>query len=283
MRFAIIIPAHNEAAVLPVMLQSLLDQSLPASEIVVVDDQSSDHTAAIVEEFMEHTPYLSLIQTDAAPVHAPGGKIVEAFYQGYEQLDKDFDVICKFDADLIFPPHYLETLMRHFQENPRRGMVGGFCYIKRNGQWQLENLTSKDHIRGALKAYRKACFEAIGGLQPSMGWDTADELLAQYHGWEVFTDDTLKVKHLRPTGTTYAKEAQLRQGEAFYKLRYDFPLTLLASAKLALNKKKPGFAIKYLQGYFRARKLNLPYLVGEKEGAFIRRLRYKKIKQKFFG
>lgn len=283
MRFAIIIPAHNEADFLPAMLQSLLHQSLPASEIVVVDDHSSDHTASIVEQLMRKAPNLKLVTADSAPVHAPGGKIVKAFYQGYEHLKKDFEVICKFDADLIFPREYLETLMGHFQENPKRGMVGGFCYVEKNGQWQLENLTNPDHIRGALKAYRKACFEDIGGLRPSMGWDTADELLAQYHGWEVFTDETLKVKHLRPTGATYSKEAQLRQGEAFYKLRYDFPLTLLASAKLALNKKKPGFAIKYLQGYFRARKKNLPYLVGEKEGAFLRRLRYQNIRQKFLG
>ena len=282
MRFAIIIPAHNEAAFLPAMLQSLFNQSLPASEIVVVDDHSSDSTPAIVEQFMDQFPHLKLVRTTSAPTHAPGSKIVEAFYQGYEQLQHDFDVVCKYDADLIFPPDYLETLAEHFQQEPKRGMVGGFCYIEKNNGWVLESLTSKDHIRGALKAYRKACFEDIGGLKPSMGWDTADELLAQYYGWEVFTDEALKVKHLRPTGATYSKEAQLRQGEAFYKLRYDFSLTLLASAKLALNKKKPGFVIKYLQGYFRAKRQGLPYLVGEKEGAFIRRLRYRKIKQKFF-
>jgi len=52
----------------------------------------------------------------------------------------------------------------------------------------LEDLTNKDHLRGALKSYRKECFDAIGGLKSSMGWDTVDELLAQYHGWKICTD-----------------------------------------------------------------------------------------------
>ena len=42
-----------------------------------------------------------------------------------------------------------------FQSDDKIGMVGGFCYIEKNGNWVLENLTDKDHIRGALKAYRK--------------------------------------------------------------------------------------------------------------------------------
>jgi hypothetical protein len=77
-------------------------------------------------------------------------------------------------------------------------MAGGFAYIEKNGEWILENLTDKDHIRGAFKAYRKACFKQMGGLKAAMGWDTVDELLSTFYGWKV-TDDTLIVKHLKPT------------------------------------------------------------------------------------
>jgi hypothetical protein len=59
----------------------------------------------------------------------------------------------------------------------------------------LENLTDKDNIRGAFKAYRKECFEAIGGLKPAMGWDTVDELLCRFYNWKIKTDATLHVKH----------------------------------------------------------------------------------------
>lgn len=281
MKFSIVIPAHNEAAFLPVCLQSLVDQSLPATEILVVDDHSTDDTAAITDLFAAQYPYIRLLTTTSKNIHEPGSKVVRAFNKGYDALEQNYDVICKFDADLIFPSNYLETLARNFENHPQIGMMGGFCYIEKEDSWVLESLTSKDHLRGALKAYRKACFKAIGGLRSSMGWDTADELLAQYHGWKVVTDESLQVKHLRPTGATYSQEAKRKQGVAFYKLRYGFLLSLIASAKLAVNKGQPSLFKDYLQGYFQARKQQLPFLVNEKEGAFIRKLRYKKMREKF--
>ncbi|HET8754086.1 MAG TPA: glycosyltransferase family 2 protein, partial [Salinimicrobium sp.] len=214
--------------------------------------------------------------------HLPGSKVINAFYEGYDSMDEDYDVICKFDADLIFPKDYLEKISSHFESDSKVGMAGGFCSIEKNGNWILENLTSKDHLRGALKAYRKECFKEIGGLKPSMGWDTADELLAQYHGWKIITDDSLHVKQLKITGFTYNKKAKLKQGQAFYKLRYGIPITLIASLKLAY-KKKEAFLIKdYLHGYFKAKTQKMPFLVSKKEGAFIRRLRYKKMLSKLF-
>ena len=281
MKFSIIIPAHNEARFLPVCLQSLVDQSLPATEIIVVDDHSTDDTAAITKLYAAQYPNIKLVSTSSQSRHQPGSKIVQAFNKGYQQLQQEYDVICKFDADLIFPPDYLEGLAGHFEVNPTVGMVGGFCYIEKGHGWVQENLTNKDHIRGALKAYRKGCFEAIGGLRVSMGWDTADELLAQFHGWEVLTDERLQVKHLRPTGTTYSAQAQEKQGEAFYKLRYGLVLSSIASAKLAMNKKQPSLFLDYMKGFFKARKQQAPFLVTEKEGAFIRNLRYRKIREKF--
>lgn len=282
MKISVIIPAHNEEAFLAQTLQSLAEQSLLPERIVVVDDQSSDRTAEIATEFARKFPFISLVQTTSSEAHLPGSKVINAFQKGLELLNDDFDIICKFDADLIFPGNYLKTIANIFRSDPKIGMAGGFCYIEKNKKWVLESLTDKDHIRGALKAYRKECFQDIGGLKPSMGWDTVDELLARYHGWKVVTDENLEVKHLRPTGFTYNKKAKLKQGEAFYKLRYGFLITLIASIKLALKKGNIGLLKDYLQGYFKAQKTKTPYLVNKKEGAFIRRLRYKRMFSKLF-
>ena len=282
MRIYIVIPAHNEEAFLAETLGSLISQTFLPKKIVVVDDNSSDGTAQMVADFSLKYPFVSLEKNSSTPTHLPGSKVINAFYKGYNSLDENFDIICKFDADLIFPENYLERIVSHFSSDPHVGMSGGFCQINRHERWELENLTDKDHIRGALKAYRKECFLQIGKLRPSMGWDTVDELLAQYHGWKVRTDEELLVKHLKPTGQNYGKEAKLRQGEAFYKLHYGFPITFIASLKLAFNKKQPFLLLDYLQGYFSARNRKLPYLVSENEGAFIRRLRYKKMWAKLF-
>lgn len=275
MNFYIIIPAHNEESSIGLTLDSLVNQTLPPKRIVVVNDNSSDNTQSIVENYKAQYPWITLVNSQSTNEHLPGSKIINAFYRGYETLDDHYDVICKFDADLIFPINYLEKLASHFRENDKLGMAAGFCYIEKNGDWIMENLTRKDHIRGALKAYRKPCFLQIGKLKPSMGWDTVDELLAKYYGWELLTDDSLQVKHLKPTGISYNKASKYLQGEAMYKMRYGFTITLISALKLAYKKRRLDLFRDYMLGYFKAKKNKITYLVTEDEGKFIRNLRWK--------
>jgi glycosyltransferase involved in cell wall biosynthesis len=282
LKIYIIIPAYNEAEFIGATLHSLINQSFPADKIVVVDDDSNDATPNIVAKFAAKHPEISLVKNSSGGIHLPGSKVVNAFNKGLESLDTSFNIICKFDADLIFPKNYLEKISFHFKQNPKTGMAGGFCEIQKNGDWVLENLTSKDHIRGALKAYRKACFNDIGRLKPAMGWDTVDELLAQYHGWEIKTDESLKVKHLKPTGKNYNKTSKHKQGTAFYRLRYGFVISVIASAKLAFKKKDPGFFRDCMVGFMQAKNEKRPFLVTIEEGRFIRNLRWKKMQKKLF-
>jgi len=279
MDFYIIIPAYNEATHLGKTLQSLIDQSHPPKKVIVVNDNSTDDTQSIIDSFSEKYSFITLVNNISQGEHQPGSKVVQAFYKGYNILDNEYDIMCKFDADLIFPKDYLERISTIFQTNPKCGMAGGLCTIDKNEKWEVESLTSKDHIRGALKAYRKECFQQIGGLKKSMGWDTVDELLAQYHGWEVKTDESLHVKHLKPTGATYSKASKYKQGEAFKKMRYGLWLTLIASAKLAYNKRSLSFFFNTLKGFIKAENT---FIVSEEEGKFIRKLRWRNIKKKLF-
>ncbi|OBQ56048.1 glycosyltransferase family 2 protein [Tamlana sp. s12] len=281
MNFYIVIPAHNEESSIGATLKSLAAQSLSPKRVVVVNDNSTDNTQNIVSAFAEKYPFISLVNSISSNKHLPGSKIINAFYKGYETLDDDYDVICKFDADLIFPENYLVQLANHFEADNNLGMASGFCYIEKNGDWILENLTRKDHIRGALKAYRKKCFIEIGKLKPSMGWDTVDELLAKYYGWTILTDETLHVKHLKPTGISYNKASKYLQGEAMYKMRYGFMITLISAAKLAYKKQSISLFKDYMAGYFKAKKKQVDFLVNEKEGQFIRNLRWKGMRSKF--
>lgn len=282
MHFSIIIPAHNEESSIGLTLQSLVDQTLLPKEIVVVNDNSSDKTKTIVEEFQDKFNFIKLVNITSSNKHLPGTKIINAFYKGYEVLDKDFDVICKFDADLIFPLNYLETLAFHFKKDKTVGMAAGYCYIEKNGNWILESITGKDHIRGALKTYSKACFEAIGQLKKSMGWDTIDELLAKYNNWNLVLDESLHVKHLKPTGASYNKAAKYLQGEAMYKMRYGFLLTFLTALKMGFKKKSLSYFRDYIVGYLKATKNKPEQLITKAEGKYIRNLRWKGVKKKFF-
>jgi glycosyltransferase involved in cell wall biosynthesis len=282
MKYYLIIPAHNEADFIRLTLESLVSQTVLASKIVVVNDNSTDATAEIVTAFAKEYPFISLVNKTSEAIHLPGSKVIQAFQKGFETIDADYDIIVKLDADLILPPNYFETIINHFQSDETIGMAGGFAYIEKNGEWILENLTDKDHIRGAFKAYRKACFMDIGGLKPAMGWDTVDELLAKYYHWNVKTDTSLIVKHLKPTGANYNKTARFKQGEAFYSLGYGFWITAVSSAKLAFMKKKPLLFLDYMQGFWKAKIAKKPLLVSEKQAEFIRNYRLQKMKEKLF-
>jgi glycosyltransferase involved in cell wall biosynthesis len=260
----------------------LVEQSLQPKQLVIVNDNSSDDTVSIVTTFSNKHPWIELVNKQSSDVHLPGSKIIQAFNTGLNTVANNYDLICKFDADLIFPSNYLESLANHFKANPKLGMAAGFCYIEKDGAWVLENLTRKDHIRGALKCYRKSCFDDIGGLRSAMGWDTVDELLAKYYGWELLTDDLLIVKHLKPTGQTYNRQAKLLQGQAMYRMRYGFWITLISGSKLALRKRKPLLVIDYIRGYFKAKVHKEPFLINEDQGRFIRKIRWQGIKQKIF-
>ncbi|WP_053991700.1 glycosyltransferase family 2 protein [Mangrovimonas sp. TPBH4] len=277
MDFSIVIPAHNEEVTLKLTLESLIAQTLLPKQLVVVNDNSTDSTLQVAQEFANKYPWISVLDISTSQEHQPGSKVVNAFYKGFETLDSAYDIICKFDADLIFPPNYLEKVAALFKSDDAIGIAGGNLYIKKNDNWVYESISKQTHVRGPIKAYRKQCFEEIGGLKRSIGWDTVDTLLAQYHTWQMATETSLKVKHLKPTGTQYQKTSKYKQGEAMYKMRYGITITSIAALKLALKKKSPNLLKDYLIGYFKAKQNGMEYLVSKKEGDFIRALRWKGI------
>ena len=281
MNFYIVIPAHNEEDSIGLTLESLAEQTLLPKKVIVVNDHSTDKTVSIIQKYVNQHHWLNLVNTSSSNEHIPGSKVINALYKGYEILDEHYDIICKFDADIILPKDYLENIKLLFETDKSIGIAGGLAYIKRNGAWVYENISNKNHVRGPFKAYRKLCFEQIGGLKTSIGWDTVDTLLAKYHGWKVVTDKTLHIKHLKPTGFSYNTSSKYLQGEALYKMRYGFTITLITALKMALKKRSFNIFINYMNGYFKAKRSNLEYLVTEDEGKFIRNLRWNGIFEKF--
>ena len=282
MKFCIVIPAYNEQDTIRLTLQSLVNQTLLPTKLVVVNDNSSDNTGAIIKEYVQNYNWISSVETNASNEHQPGAKVMEAFYYGIESLDDDYDVICKFDADIIFPVNYIESIAKMFQNDKTIGIAGGLPYIKNKGQWVFEKIALRSHVRGPIKAYRKECFHNIGGLKKSIGWDTVDVLLAQYYGWKVQTDQTLEVKHLKPTGQNYSSKSIYLQGQSFYLMRYGICLALIAALKSSINRRSFTYFKNAIRGYFNAKKMKVKFIVNEDQGKFIRKLRWRNIRKKVF-
>ena len=87
---------------------------------------------------------------------------------------------------------------------------------------------------------------------------------------------------MKPTGANYNKTARFKQGEAFYSLGYGFVITAIASAKLAIMKRKPLLFFDYIQGFWKAKLNKKPLLVTEDQAKFIRNYRWNKMKAKLF-
>jgi len=263
-------------------LQSVALQTLQPKKVIIVNDNSTDRTESIIDQFVHNYSVFEKLNISSSQDHMPGSKVINAFNKGVNLLDGVFDFIVKLDADLILPTNYFEKIATVFKNNPKVGLTGGFVYEENsNGNWELNHPMSKDHVRGAFKAYSRSCFKAIGGLKCAMGWDTVDELLTQYHGYELKTIDSLKVKHLRPTGNAYNAKSKLLQGKAMYAMDYGFLLTLVASFKMAFKQRRIRTLFHNIKGFIIARKKRLPKMVTKDEGAFIRNLRWKGIKRKF--
>ena len=288
MKFLIIIPAHNEEKNISYCLKSLEQQTFQDYSTVVVNDGSTDRTGEIISEFTKSSPKFSQLNlTESA--HMPGAKVVHTFNKGLQTQNlSDFDVICKFDADIVFPKDYLDSLNRTYEENPKAGMVSGLVRIKKTvfetqlafdfkdekKQWTFENLSSRNHVRGPVKSYRRECFLAMNGLRPVLGWDNIDVMLAKKHGFEVITLKNLWVKHLRPTAYKYRNQKAEKLGEYFYNIGLNLPLTAISSAKSSLKNRSLKEFFITMKSFL---KQNSERNLSEDEIKYIRNLRWSSI------
>ena len=134
---SVIVPARDEAAVLPRTLPSLLDQDYPGRlRILLVDDESTDGTGRIARELAaEHTHGDRLhVERGGRPPHGWRGK-VWAMAQGFEAAigDRPEDVLFT-DADIQHDPGVVRALVAHALTR-NRDMVSVMARLHIEGAW----------------------------------------------------------------------------------------------------------------------------------------------------
>ena len=281
MKVSIIIPVYNEQGFIKKSIESIINQTTKPQKVINVNDSSTDETRNIIKEFSEKYEWIDLIDHESNQEHAPGNKVVEAFNFGLKNLNISYDIICKFDADIIIPNNYVERLVNIFSNNNNVGIAGGNLYIFKRGKWLYEKIAAKSHVRGPIKAYRRKCFEEINGLKSSIGWDTLDVLLAQKKGWKIYTDKSLVVKHLKPTGDKYSIKSKILQGQSLYIMRFGIVLSILSLVKSSINNCTPSKLLFGSVGYLIALFNQKPFIVTKEEGYFIRKFRWSVIRKKY--
>jgi glycosyltransferase involved in cell wall biosynthesis len=247
-RYVIVTPVRDEEAHLEATIASVSAQTIRPVEWVIVNDGSADRTGEIIDRAAAQLPWIRGIHRPNRGFRKAGGGVVEAFYEGYNALRcDDWKFVVKLDGDLSFSPDYFEKCFEHFREEPLLGIGGGDIYHQFGQELKLQ-ANPKFHVRGATKIYRRACWEAIGGLWSAPGWDTIDEVKANMLGWKTYSFEELRLIHHRFTGTA---EGLLRdcvkRGVVCYTCGYH-PLFLIASCFFRLARKPfivGSFAIVY--------------------------------------
>jgi len=282
LKFLIIIPAHNEEKNLPFTLDSLQQQSFKDFTVVVVNDGSSDGTSGVIKRYTESDFRFETITLQKSS-HQPGSKVVAAFKKGLETKNlADFDIICKFDSDIILNENYLQKIADAFAENPDYGLVGGLLYVEKNGEWGYEGNSNKNHVRGPMKAYRKECFLEIGGLRETLGWDNIDAILLKNSGWKEVVIPELQVKLIKVKGADYTIKPADYYGRYFYFLGLNRFLTYIAAAKEASKAKSPSFLMQIISSYEKCRSQHLELKISKKEQKIVNDERWNQFKKKWF-
>ncbi len=199
-RYAVVSPVKDEARFVEKTILSMVGQTIKPVQWVIVDDGSTDATAEIIEKYARSHKWIRVLKLNRGEGRQPGSAVIRAFATGYELIAaENFDFIVKLDCDLDVPPDYFERLLTRFQEDENLGIASGVYLEETKGKWN-PIIMPLYHAAGASKVMRRKCFTDIGGFIPSRGWDTVDEIRAQYLGWTTrhFTD--LEFRHLKKEG-----------------------------------------------------------------------------------
>lgn len=272
----IVIPCKDEEATVEETLLSLLGQQGCDVQVVLVDDGSTDQTAAIVKGLASAHPNLTYVSSATNTQRESGAGIAKVVKFGLSQVDlTSFDYVAKFDADLVFPNGYIDACLAEFEKEEQLGLVGGSCSIEsESGKWVTEKVTNDDHIRGALKLYRSSAFSDIGGIAPATGWDTIDEHKLRFHNWTLKLIPDLHVKQYRETNAATDPQKMARKiGLSLYHMRYNLIVVGISIAKRAFvgNSRLPfgGLFAGYLSGY----KANKPRFLTKEESKLANKYR----------
>ncbi len=204
-RVLLITPARDEAAYLATTIRAVTEQSRPPDLWLVVDDGSSDDTPSILRSMAARVPFLETMPMPPQDRTEEDGLTLaaeaRAFNAALATVDlTQFTHVGKLDADVELPPDYFECLIERFEEEPQLGIAGGSLLEHGRRGWRPTKVP-EHHVRGALKLYSRECFEAIGGIEERLGWDTIDETYARMEGFATRSLPELSAKHHRPVAT----------------------------------------------------------------------------------
>ena len=176
LRISVVICTYNRTELLALALDSLGKQTLDAAryEILVVDNNSTDDTRAVVMEFMPRVNVRYILERRQGLSHARN--------RGYQEAQGTY--IAYIDDDVKVPPHWAETIKTLGEERAPTVMGGPIIpfYLTEKPAWfkdsyeqllnygaQPRQLEPHEEVFGGNFIIRRTVLEAVNGFDPTLG------------------------------------------------------------------------------------------------------------------
>jgi len=176
----VLVPAFNEENVIERCINSILDSDYPNTNIIVIDDGSSDHTADLVKEKFGHDPRISMLrQQNQGKWSAENNALTQV----------KTPIFVGIDADTIIHPDAISWLVQQFKDE-RVGAVAGFVEVGNHNNY-LTNCQTIEYL--VSQSISRRAFEVFNGILVVPGaigaWRTEAVRKAGLYSGSTITED----------------------------------------------------------------------------------------------
>lgn len=272
--YVLLTAAKDEEGCIAEVIERVLRQTVLPVAWIVIDDGSSDRTAAIVSDHASRHPFIRLHGSGTRDGRNFGSqyKALRAAYELARPLS--FDLVAVQDADQApGSPDYYERLLEAFAQDWTLGVASGMVYERAGGQWQYRASNARDATAGSA-VFRRACFEQIGGYSPLVhgGSDWLAQIDARMKGWTVRTLESLRILHYRPSSSAGGMwHGRFREGQMDASFGSHAGFELLKCARRALSRPYLLGALVRFCGYLWWRLSGRPPVLAPDQVAYLRR------------
>ena len=229
MNYSLLVTVYNDEDYLPRCFDSILSQSHEPDEIVVVNDNSTDKTGDIIDEYNKKHVFSSEPNHEQRWLNR-----ARAFKLGLSSLNQKTLLVLKVDADIIMAPDYASTLIDHFRKDTTLAACSGIANLR-----QFFTLP-----RNGAIMYRRSTINP-DDIREVYAWDRWTLLWLLERGYDVHVDETVTYEELRDSVLTN-REAY-NSGTVRRQERY--PLRgVIIQAMIQKGMKKVAFLNGYLTG-----------------------------------